>query len=232
MGEALHRGDLLAMGKVGSIALYLEVSNQEIWENHEARAVFVCHVFGKYEDGLRAGPKLAARKDYVGLLICAFTPMGYKRMLLCSAEIYGKELEGPWGKAKCIRIDADDGTHPWIRTLDLSSPPLCSMLDAPVKLRVLSPLKSPFSILKDLQESQRIIWEYSGREDLKVFGDLPHWMFTHIRLRPHRDDNSSKTGSLNIFSSHRMANFILQFSILRGFGSEKGKGFGSLDVSS
>jgi len=219
------------MGKVGSIALYLEVSDPDIWKNHEARATFVQQLFGEYEDGLRAGPKLAARKGYVGLLICAFSPTGYKKMLLSAAKVYGKDLEGPWGMARCVRIDADDAIHPWIRTLDLSTPPLYSMLDAPVKLKVFSPIKSPFSILNDLEESQRIIWDYSGRDDLKVLGELPHWVFTHIRLRPHRDDNSSKTGSLHIFSSHRMANFILQFSILRGFGSEKEKGFGSLDMS-
>jgi len=219
------------VSRVGSIAFYMEVSNQDIWKDHEARATFVRHVFGEYEDGLRAGPKLAARKGYVGLLICAFTPAGYKKMLLAAAEAYGKELEGPWGKAKCVRIDADDATHPWIRTLDLRDPPHISMLDGPIRLKSFSPLKSPFSILKELEASQHILWECSRKQGLKDFGDLPHWAFTQIRLRPHPYDKSARIGSLHLFSPHKMANYILQLSILRGFGAAKEKGFGSLDVS-
>ncbi|AER65980.1 hypothetical protein Tlie_0239 [Thermovirga lienii DSM 17291] len=219
------------MGKVGSIALYLEVSNQDIWKEHETRASFVHNVFGNYEEGLRAGPRLAARRGYVGLLICAFTPEGYRKMLLNASDIYGKKIDGPWGRVQCVRIRADDSGHPWIRTLDIGKPKYFCMLDGPVRLKTYSPIRSPFSILKDLEASQRFLWEYSGAKDLEFSFDLPHWIFTKVRLKANiKQDVQDVTGSLCVFSSHKMAQLILDFAILRGFGSERERGFGSLDV--
>lgn len=218
------------MNRVGSIALYFEASDPHLWKQPEIRADFAERLGGITTDGLRAGQLLASRKGYVGFLLCAFTPQGYARLLVAASEAYRKKIEGPWGGAKCIRILADSRSHPWVRVLELDRPPVAAPVEQPVKLRTLSPLKRPYSILGELRQAQAALAGYQGNQGLKEHDELPHWQMTQVRLRSVPADPLAKTGSLSLWSPHRLAWFILQFALLRGFGALREKGYGSLDV--
>lgn len=218
------------MNRVGSIALYFEASNPQLWKKPEVRAAFMEWLGGTTSDGLRAGQLLPSRKGYVGFLLCAFTPPGYTRLLVAASEAYRKEIEGPWGSAKCIRILADSRSHPWVRVLELDRPPVVAPVEQPVKLRTLSPLKRPYSILGELRQAQAALADYSGNRGLEEYDELPHWQITQVRMRATAKDPLAKTGSFSLWSPHRLAWFILQFALLQGFGALREKGYGSLDV--
>jgi hypothetical protein len=218
------------MNRVGSIALYFEASAPYLWKQPEIRADFAERFGGTIMDGLRAGQLLPSRKGYVGFLLCAYTPQGYARLLVAASEAYRKEIEGPWGRAKCIRILADSRSHPWVRALELDRLPVAAPVEQPVKLRTLSPLKSPYSILGELRQAQADLADYPGNQGLKEHDELTHWQITQVRLRVPAEDPLAKTGSFSLWSPHRLAWFILQYALLRGFGALREKGYGSLDV--
>lgn len=61
-------------------------------------------------------------------------------------------------------------------------------------------------------------------------GGAGGWRITSVRLSNSFYNKDTMFGSIDLFSGHPMAGKILDLAILKGFGSDKEKGYGHLDI--
>lgn len=214
----------------GSIAVYLETENPVGWREPEARALFVEKYMPSGDEPVRAGPLVASRPGYTGFIVCAPSPAGYSRLVLGLTSLFGKTIEGPWGRCRVVRVNADPSAHPWVRVVRCRRGGAERPLHSPVKLRTWTPLVKPFSILNEIREAEMILGLTSSMMG-SVEAEVPGWRITSVRLVNGSDNKDFMFGSIELWSRHPMAGQILDMAILKGFGTDRGKGYGHLDVS-
>ncbi len=213
----------------GSIAVYLETENPGEWREPEARALFLEKNIPSGDEPVRAGPVVASRSGYAGFIVCAPSPAGYARLALGLTSLFSKTIEGPGGRCRVVRVNADPSAHPWVRVVRCRRGGAERPLHSPVRLRTWTPLVRPFSILNEIREAEMILGLTSSWVG-SVEGEVPGWSITSVRLVNGTDNKDFMFGSVELWSRHPMAGRILDVAILKGFGTDKGKGYGHLDI--
>lgn len=228
------------MRAIGSLALYFTAEDTCSVEKPETRAALLgalleaaCSgasaVLSDPDTPLRAGPRLAARKGYLGILACAVEEEAYDLLLYAAARGLTAPFFSPWGIHRMVRVESEQGNSPFVRHLSFTHT-APAPLSGPVRLKAYSPLVAPVDILADLDRAQRELAKRLQQPSLSPEGELPHWNFLEISMNTLSSNANHRKGHITLTSSHPFGGLILQYALLKGFGSDKRNGFGHLDL--
>jgi len=228
---------------VGCFAVFFETDTPDSFRDPEVRAQIARDLVEKAFPGLwdsllgegvlvaRAGPRLPAGKGYAGLGLCSAHPDLFRLVTVALASGLSTRLSGEWGSAVLVRIGADPRTHPFARQLCLEAPVSPAPLEEPLTLISRSPLRKPFEILGELREAAADLARLTGCEAFLPPSELPSWNFHSYEVKPTRGGNDLVNLRLTISSWHPFGRMILDYAILKGFGKDREKGYGHLDLA-
>ena len=229
------------MPAVGDLAVYVKTEHPEAFRSVTVRGDFPRAVMDSSFPGLwdiliaesivaaRCRRTLPAAKGYAGLLLSAAYAESYR---ILSAALLGhleRPLEGIFGTVTPVRILSRSSGFPPITAISLGGKPARAPLDRPVSLRTFSPLRPPFAIAKEISAAQGELAEMMGRPEVAPYPGDPSWIITSIDLSKTGSGECMK-GSAEVFSSHPFAFTGLQYALLKGFGTGREKGYGTLDI--
>lgn len=232
------------MKLVGSVIAYFETPAPECFRDPCVRATLARGLvesafpglWGSLEkDGLlvaRAGPFFPGRKGYAGIGLCSAHPDLFRLLTLALARsLFGKTC-GEWGEARLVRIEANPERHPFVRMMDLDSPFEACPLREGVEIVSRSPVRPPFEFLQDLRAAAQDLAGLTGKAIFLPSGELPPWDFLRLETKACREQPGLLDVRLKIRGNHPCGKTILDFAVLKGFGQEKGSGYGHLDFIS
>ncbi len=229
------------MAQVGDLAVYVKTEQPDVFRSVTARGDFPRAVLESSFPGLwdiflaggiaaaRCRRTLPAAKGYAGLLLSAPYAESYRLLSAALLSCLQRPLRGAFGTVTPVRLLSQSSGVPPITTISLDGKKTApAPMDRPVSLRTFSPLRSPFGIGKEISAAQAELAEMMDRPEVAPAPGTPSWIITSVSLSETGSGGFMK-GSAEVFSPHPFATLALRYALLKGFGSGREHGYGTLD---
>ncbi len=225
----------------GEIAAYFRTDASDVFRQVEARGDIPRSLFENAFPGLwdilmsqgilpvRTRRLIRASKGYSGILLAALFGESYKLLSLALLQAMHRPISGVFGEVTLMRVvseTTEQGPFVRIESADLAFP---SPLPEPVELRTLAPLLPPFSVARELTDAHRELARLTGNSAILPESETPCWRTLSASFNVHSSKEGMK-GRVTVESGHPYAGAALRYTLLKGFGAGREKGYGALDI--